>query len=253
MQAVHIDEAPTHLPDGKVSFLHYHEHYEIGICIGGEGIFITPASAEAVQEGDMIFFPPRARHYSRSITTCVCRFIYIHADAVTEKLTTSVPCVIRKKEHPQASMLLRQLTEDADKPLAERRILLRMNLFLLEANDWFTSDISHARAGLAEQIAEYLSSRYNQPLTMHELASHFNFSESQLRRRFSAVYGCPPMEYRNRLRCQIGLELLQHTDRTVAEIAEHLGFSAPSDFYRLFTQHYGMSPTKKRRTLRNTM
>ncbi len=249
-QDVYIDKEFAKLPTEEISFLHYHEHYEIGICRQGEGIFVTPADAQAVREGDMVFFPPGTRHYSRSLSSCICRFIYVRAQAVEEALTVAVPCVIRRHDRSSAALLLRQLMEDADKPNAHRRILLRMNLFLLEAHDCFSSPVDAPAMGLAEQIAEYLASRYNQPILARELSSRFHLSESQLRRRFCAVYGCSPVEYRNRLRCQIGRELLLHTNRTVAEISEHLGFSAPSDFYRLCLRYCKTSPAKMRRALR---
>jgi AraC-like DNA-binding protein len=37
-----------------------------------------------------------------------------------------------------------------------------------------------------------------------------------------------------------------HTNRTIADIADHLGFSAPSDFYRLFRKFYSISPRQAR-------
>ena len=240
-QDIMIDKTPCQLPAQEISFLHYHDRFEIGQCISGAGIFMTQAQAQAIRPGDLLFFPPGVRHYSRSIDKCMCRFVYVKANAIAEHLTADVPTVIRPGD-PAWEELQRLMTQ-IDKPQAAKRIALHLSLFLLEANSCYPSAPIDATT---EPMADYLTERYNQPLTTKDMAAAFHLSESQLRRRFIAQYGMPPMAYRNRLRCQIGRELLMHTNRTIADIADHLGFSAPSDFYRLFRKFYNISPRQAR-------
>lgn len=240
-QDVYIDETPSSLPDSDISFLHYHDRYEVGICLQGEGIFITADRVEIITAGDLLFFPPGTKHYSRSVERCLCRFVYVNADTVSQLPTAVVPCVWR--EGMAGYEELRRLMADIDRPQARERVVLRLNLFIIEINHAFSV---HPHEPSSEPMADYLTERYNQPLTTKDMAAAFHLSESQLRRRFIAQYDVPPMVYRNRLRCRIGRELLMHTDRTIADIAEHLGFSAPSDFYRLFRKYYGISPRQVR-------
>lgn len=240
-QDVYIDKTPSLLPGTDISFLHYHDRYEIGICLQGEGLFIAADRVEIITTGDLLFFPPGVRHYSRSIECCLCRFVYVRAEAVSHAQTAVIPCVLHKDMAGYEE--LKRLMADIDQSQARDRVILRLNLFMLEANHAFSS-LSHLPT--SEPMADYLAERYNQPLTTKDMAAAFHLCESQLRRRFIAQYGIPPMAYRNRLRCQIGRELLTHTDRTIADIAEHLGFSAPSDFYRLFRKFYNISPRQAR-------
>lgn len=245
---VWIDPSPVSLPHKEISFLHYHDHYEIGICLQGEGLIVTAGCAEVVQAGDLLFASPKTAHYSRSITPCLCRFVYVRTNAVKEKLHTAIPGVIRIREHPRAAEALYQLMKDADRPQSSKRILLRLELFLLEANECFRE----APAKVAEEpMGEFLLARYNLPLASKEMAAHFHISESQLRRRFATIYGESPMAYRNRLRCIIGKELLTYTDATIDEITRHLGFSSPSDFYRLFRRFYNISPSMYKKQLKS--
>lgn len=237
---VWIDPSPVSLPQKDISFLHYHDHYEIGICLQGEGLIVTAGCAEVIRAGDLVFAPPKTAHYSRAVTPCLCRFVYVRANAVEEQLRTTVPGVIRQQEHPRAAEALLQLMLDADRPQASRRVLLRLDLFLLEANACFREVPVEVEE---EPMAEFLLARYNLPLTISEMASHFHVSESQLRRRFTAIYREGPISYRNRLRCSIGKELLTRTGSSVEEIARHLGFVSPSDFYRHFRRFYGTSPS----------
>ena len=78
-------------------------------------------------------------------------------------------------------------------------------------------------------------------------AARFHLSESQLRRRFVAAYGIPPIAYRNRLRCKIAMELLCRSELGVAQIAQQVGFEDPTDFYRRFRAETGLSPSDFRK------
>ena len=60
----------------------------------------------------------------------------------------------------------------------------------------------------------------------------------------------PPLAFRNALRGRVAAELLCRTEWSVGQIAEQVGYSTPSDFYRAFCQLYGMSPSEYRKKQR---
>ena len=67
------------------------------------------------------------------------------------------------------------------------------------------------------------------------------------KRKFVKAYGRPPIAYRNSLRCKIADELLLHTNLSISEIAERIGYSTPADFYRSFLKIHGVTPSDRRR------
>ena len=66
---VYFDKAPVHLPYADdFSKLHYHDRYEIGVCLDGEGLFLSGDVFSTVSKRDIVFIPPEVSHYSRSLT-----------------------------------------------------------------------------------------------------------------------------------------------------------------------------------------
>ncbi|CAE6752882.1 putative HTH-type transcriptional regulator [Paraburkholderia domus] len=78
-----------------------------------------------------------------------------------------------------------------------------------------------------------------------DLARQFNISQSTLRRRIDAE----GQSYRNildDLRLDLAVSLLSHSDRTIADIANELGFAEASTFHRAFKKWTGARPSEYR-------
>lgn len=260
--SVYCDKGPLLLPVAdEFTHMHYHKCYEVGICLGGDGLVICNGEFFSVGEGDALFVPPGVSHYSRSLdkdSPCFCRFAYIKASSV-EKLGTTpafctLPAVIKTSEHPETVSDVKRLVDVciSDQGEKYRAAAMRTALLLIEGESF-----ARERDGIflpaankdecSASLAEYISLHYNEPITSGELAKRYHLSESQMRRRFSLSYGCPPMAYRNALRAKIARELLLNTALSVKSIAEKLGFSDASDFARSFAKVYGISPTEMRK------
>jgi len=63
--------------------------------------------------------------------------------------------------------------------------------------------------------------------------------------------GVSPMKYVRGTRIKRAQELLLVTRQPVADIAEKVGFTNPSDFSRLFRKFVGVSPLQYRKTYGN--
>ena len=82
---------------------------------------------------------------------------------------------------------------------------------------------------------------------MAELARAFGIGYDRFRRRFKALTGLAPKQYYRKLQMRRAEELLQHTTRTVADIAEELGFHSPFHLSAAFKEHAGLAPFHWRR------
>ena len=274
------DTEPLFLPAGEIPYLHYHYCLEVGICYGGDGLFLCDGRAESVGAGDVILIFPTSHHYSRSIDVdvpCKCRFAYLDYKALLGTLTDGavdenrpdvaaargsrvcgIPPILRAKEYPEAVALLGRLMTSCFDELPHRDALCALQLgeFFLRAPDWFehfrverqTEDSALRREDDAiSAVTAYMSLHYAEHVSAGELSALCHLSESQLRRRFHRHYHMSPMAYLNRLRCRIGAELLRHTDLTVAAVSEKVGYENPSDFYRHFIAYAKQSPSEFRK------
>lgn len=275
-EILYFDRKPVELPYAEdFPMLHYHDRYEVGVCESGEGLFLSDGIFYSVSKGDFIFIAPERCHYSRSLNQeapCICRFSYLHSETVKrlislaaseqekrkttyEGMEKTIPTVIRASEYPQATVWLSKIMDVCKQGTPDDAALdvLTLSIFLLEARNIFgnaqtTTYTSHRQDDAVTKISEYLSLHYDRSDTARELSNKCHLSESQLRRRFLAIYGMPPIAYRNFLRCKIAAELLIRSPMPVSEIAEQIGYTTASDLYKAFKKIYGVSPAAYRAT-----
>jgi AraC-like DNA-binding protein len=82
--------------------------------------------------------------------------------------------------------------------------------------------------------------------TVSELARAVGVSRPVLARRFHER-GASPIAVLARLRLERAAELARDTDRSLAEIADAVGYESEFAFNRAFKRHHGVSPGRFRR------
>jgi AraC-like DNA-binding protein len=104
------------------------------------------------------------------------------------------------------------------------------------------ADALHPDAPLMRVRIE-IERRYDQPLTLRELASLANLSPKYLCRAFRKAFGATPLAYRQELRLREAQRLLSTSDLRIGEIAANIGFQSVYHFSRLFRKRTGCTPT----------
>jgi len=72
-------------------------------------------------------------------------------------------------------------------------------------------------------------------------------SRAQLLRRLKSLIGNSPGFYIKTMRLEKAKELLETTDLSVSEAAFKTGFGTPSNFSKVFSEKYGITPSQFRR------
>ena len=88
------------------------------------------------------------------------------------------------------------------------------------------------------------------PWTIRDMTDRLHVSEATLARLTAKRYSMSPLRLVIHIRMSAASQLLVTTDKTVAEIAGHVGYQRSSAFTRLFIRHVGMSPGKYRKQAR---
>lgn len=84
---------------------------------------------------------------------------------------------------------------------------------------------------------------YARPLDVAELAHVALMARSHFIREFKRVFAETPYRYLQRRRVERSMFLLRHTQHTVTDICEQVGFTSLGTFSRTFTAIVGVSPT----------
>lgn len=81
-----------------------------------------------------------------------------------------------------------------------------------------------------------------QYITLKDLASDFHFNENYLSRKIKRSTNMNFNELLSQCRLEEAKKQLVNTDLTVGEIAGYIGYKKPTYFYKLFKEHYGITP-----------
>lgn len=98
---------------------------------------------------------------------------------------------------------------------------------------------------------EYISSNYNQNITLEQIAEQACLSVNHLLRTFKEAYEISPYQFLMQLRLNRAKKLLQTTSYSLNEIVGLVGFECPSSFIRLFKHTFNITPLKYKKSRLN--
>lgn len=102
-----------------------------------------------------------------------------------------------------------------------------------------------AGSSLTSTAAAYIRSHPHAPIP--QVAKACGISQPHLYATFRQNMGITPNHYRQSVLCQLAVELLATTDKTVEEISALLHFSSSAYMRKVLQQHTGMTPKQIRK------
>ena len=96
-------------------------------------------------------------------------------------------------------------------------------------------------------ILDYINNNYNSSCSVKEISSLFFLSRSHFEKVFKLATDMNYIEYINYVRLQKSKKLIKDTSKTMAEIAQEVGFSSQTYFCRCFKKFYLCTPIEYRK------
>jgi AraC-like DNA-binding protein len=84
------------------------------------------------------------------------------------------------------------------------------------------------------------------PWSADSLAREVSMSRSAFVDRFTALIGMPPIRYLTIWRLQAARRSLRETRKTIAQLAQEVGYGSDEAFSRAFKREFGLSPARWR-------
>ena len=103
---------------------------------------------------------------------------------------------------------------------------------------------------LVRRARDYVLSHIGESITTGILAKELGMNRTYLCKLFAEETGLTVNQYITRVRLEECKRLMSITQKPVAEIAGHLGYSSQSYFQKVFKQHYGITPGQYRQNMR---
>ena len=250
---------------------HRHPGLEIQCIRAGEIEIDTTAGNFKVAKGDMLILPSGMYHYVRRVSPDASRTDLLieigsyknsndaQARQFLKSLVLSKPLLSRLGEQPKLFATLDRIcsvTSEYTEDFAQRELLKALCVeFVLLLGIAATTTAEPAQAPCeSEETAkdryimdEFFNHNYHGNSDMEALARQMNISVRQLGRELQRAYGKSFREKMNECRLAVAVDLLQNTTKSMAEIAEILGYSNPVNFSSFVKQQTGRSPSQIRK------
>lgn len=195
-----------------------------GTCYAGVREYVYPIRDSASLVGFISVSGYRAPNYASYINRCAERFTIpqMNLDKTIQSLKTEMP----------------------DKAYVDTLIapLIRMLELAYSKQNSTKSDNS-----TIEKIIKYVNQHYAEDITIEQLCKTFSCSRSYICHAFKAKTGKTFHEHLIATRLRSAKSLLLHSNLSVSEIAQSVGFNDSNYFSTTFKLHVGFSPMAYRK------
>lgn len=252
---------------------HKHEFFEIILVLNGQCQNEVEGTMLTLSVGDICFLAPNVPHriivnsheglvYNILIRTSTFQETFAHIygsdDIISDFFTRNLyrykqgtsPYIICKtdKEEVYQDLLYKMIEEEQNPGKFSNRYMNNLfQTFILEIlrQHEYHFTIGEATDNIEFEsitaILKYIQGNYNH-LNLSETARFFHYSEAHLSRLIKKFTGQNFSGIIQTIKIQKALKLLLETNKSIAEIVEEIGYSDNSHFYKIFKQHYGMTP-----------
>ena len=207
----------------------------------GEAKIVSEYNTIEVKKGDLFYIPKNLSYQSYWYGSDKIDFLSFGF----QTLHTTEEHVFALQLLPHDPMIVKKLLEISGISTVNCKAL---SLFYEVMNDVIPqlkqSPESHEKM-LVQRIKLCISRHPHHSLP--EIADLCMISESYLYALFKKQEHITPNDYRQKILCDMGMELLLTTDKKLEEVTDLLGFSSSSYFRKVLKKHTGYTPKELRK------
>ena len=245
--------------------LHFHNYYEVGICLSGEGEMTLGERELHFSPGCISLIPVTEMHTTNTFGQKAhwewmyfdLREVLKELYADDEELRDDIRHLIEKEgklltpdmDIQKMSFLIRGIfTEMQEKEYMYRDMVAHLLVMLV------VEIIRHVQnSNLPDRVSfaidiypaiDYIKTEYASSFHVSDLAHICGMSESYFRKVFEKYMNMKPMDYVNFVRIQKGCRLLRESNISVSQVSDRVGYESVSSFIRNFKRIIGLTPHK---------
>lgn len=247
---------------------HWHEELELVVVVQGSFKLEILGNTEYLKEGEGLFINKNILHRMTKTSEEDCHILnfVLHTDF----LSNSVSDIIKRKyfipltENKSVPFIKFKSTSNWEKTVTSTiincidvyrkkelgyemylksniieifRLMIINNQSLLETHENETKYTNRL-----DRMIKHIHKTYQDELSVKDIASSVNVSESECYRLFNTLLNTTPTEYLNSHRLQQAATLLTTTDKYITEIMNEVGYNNHSYFTKRFKKQFGSTP-----------
>ena len=231
--------------------------YQLIYICEGQCVVTLDGTVQIAYPGDCILYRPGEVQDYLLAKKVEPHTYWIHFNGevcrkVMEALSLQNVCLIKTEQNREIEHMVSRVCQNYNLNTPNREWIcsgLMQSILALLSNEVHKEDQQVGGKG-KDKISELISRVKMVPnlsITVSECAVFCNMSKPHFTRVFKQVTGMPPVQFMLRIRIDRAKELLDFTDKSIAEIAEASGFPDQNYFARTFRRFTGISPTQYRR------
>ena len=235
---------------------HSHDFYSIGVVQSGALSFKYRSPSDVVPAGNIMIIHPGEVHTGKCIGDqgCVYRMMYVKPEILEDgfsKLYAKPPQnlffrsqKILDQDLAKTIFQVHRSFENATLTVFEKEsklMTLVARLISRHATPRLLVNPLKKDKSFVKRAKRYLEDRFDENVSLKELAREVNVSPYHLLRVFETELGIPPYAYLTQIRIQESKRLLSN-GVSIADVAQQIGFCDQSQFTKRFKQIVGTTP-----------
>ncbi|SDC28419.1 AraC-type DNA-binding protein [Paenibacillus sp. UNCCL117] len=264
-----------------MAFIHAHDGYEFHFPCSSVGICVVDGQQLEFVPGMLTIIRPGAYHFIRSTQTAEYWRMILSVDEPylaalmshepvmsglleswfpSEQISAAQLHLASKDEMEAVQHLLRTIELELEQRRPHFQLVIKARLLELFARlgrqtgtrlaKRTTMTASYRR--LMTEVADHISARHAEPLSIDELAETFHLSKSYLHKLFKQHTGQTPHQYQMLQRINHAKLRLSEGDEPITDISLELGFGEMAYFSRCFKEATGVTPSFYRSSMRRS-
>ncbi|MBO7663365.1 MAG: helix-turn-helix transcriptional regulator [Clostridia bacterium] len=242
---------------------HYHSAVEVCLTLEGVVDYTVEGTVYHVRKGEILIIPPDVSH-GLNMEEGSSRYLYLYEpDTVLgmrdiKPLSRQFSQVFYLHDGSEAHTRIRELYRKIQDVYQQGDMMWNtacfgylLQIYALMGQHYFPAvhPRREKRSVESEVIAAamgYINSRYQEEITLDDVADFAGFSRYYFSRSFKKQTGYSFKEYLIQKRLQVAMDLLIRTSRPMRDIAIESGFGSIATFNRVFREKKGCTPTQYR-------
>lgn len=210
------------------------------LLVRGSVDFLTEHGTVSAHSGNLIFLSKHTRY--EAVFSDEADDYLINFDADENPFSSLPPMILSESVDTACHETFCRLSDE--NRYTARRQLYNKGSFLLLLDDIaeFVQHDSGKHNNILCRACDLLQT--DEKLTVAQIAKKCAVSTSLLRRLFIEKLGISPVRYRMNMKMKQAMYLIESTNMTVSELAEHLSFFDAAYFCKVFRLYTGMTPTQ---------